>query len=298
MVTPLRVGGGTRFKPEVLEVRVRGASIKDALDMTVDKAFDHFAKEPLPRPPSFNEADVSDKPAAVRNRALIAPARINAIQENYQQRLESLLAVDDAVAKVVNELSRIGKLDDTYIIFTSDNGFMHGEHRIQQGKVVLYEPSIRVPLLMRGPGIPRGQHRSQFVANIDLAPTIVQATGAKPGRVMDGRSLIPFAKDKLLQSGRADFALLEFAGTPDMRIEHGGVKLIPVPDRKVSLPGGRSWIVSRHSPHAAAIVPALNAGLAVLREQGRIENAFRGCGFFQSKVARWKRITDRLEVAA
>jgi hypothetical protein len=79
---------------------------------------------------------------------------------------------------------------------------MHGEHRVQSGKVVLYEPSIRVPLLIRGPGIPAGQHRSQFVANTDLAPTIVQATGAQPGRVMDGRSLIPFAKDKLLQSGR------------------------------------------------------------------------------------------------
>jgi N-acetylglucosamine-6-sulfatase len=161
-----------------------------------------FANEPLPMPPSFNEADVSDKPAAVRNRPLIGPARIRGIREMYQQRLESLLAVDDAVAKVVNELASIGKLDNTYIIFTSDNGFMHGEHRIQQGKVVLYEPSIRVPLLMRGPGIPRGQHRSQFVANTDLAPTIVQATGAQPGRVMDGRSLIPFAKDKLLQSSR------------------------------------------------------------------------------------------------
>ena len=79
---------------------------------------------------------------------------------------------------------------------------MHGEHRVQQGKVVLYEPSIRVPLLIRGPGIPAGRHRSQFVANIDLAPTIVQATGAQPGRVMDGRSLIPFAKDRLLQSAR------------------------------------------------------------------------------------------------
>ena len=79
---------------------------------------------------------------------------------------------------------------------------MHGEHRVPQGKVVLYEPSIRVPLIIRGPGIPAGQRRSQFVANIDLAPTIVQATGAQPGRVMDGRSLIPFAKDKLLQSGR------------------------------------------------------------------------------------------------
>ena len=63
-----------------------------------------FANEPLPMPPSFNEADVSDKPAAIRNRPLIGPARINAIRENYQQRLESLLAVDDAVAQIVNEL--------------------------------------------------------------------------------------------------------------------------------------------------------------------------------------------------
>jgi N-acetylglucosamine-6-sulfatase len=161
-----------------------------------------FANEPLPTPPSLNEADMSDKPAAMRNRPLLTPARLAAIRESYQQRLESLLAVDEAVAQIVNELTRIGKLDNTYIIFTSDNGFFHGEHRVAAGKVLLYEPSIRVPLLIRGPGIPAGRHRSQFVANIDLAPTIVQATGAQPGRVMDGRSLIPFAKDKLLQSGR------------------------------------------------------------------------------------------------
>jgi N-acetylglucosamine-6-sulfatase len=161
-----------------------------------------FANEPLPMPASFNEADMSDKPAAMRNRAPFGAGRINAIRESYQQRLESLLAVDAAVAQIVNELNRIGKLNDTYIIFTSDNGFFHGEHRVAAGKVLLYEPSIRVPLLIRGPGIPAGQHRSQFVSNVDLAPTIVQATGAQPGRVMDGRSLIPFAKDKLLQSGR------------------------------------------------------------------------------------------------
>jgi len=161
-----------------------------------------FANEPLPTPPSLNEADMSDKPAAMRNRPLFTPARLAAIRESYQQRLESLLAVDEAVAQIVNELTRIGKLDNTYIIFTSDNGFFHGEHRVAAGKVLLYEPSIRVPLLIRGPGIPTGQRRSQFVGNIDLAPTIVQATGAPPGRVMDGRSLIPFAKDKLLQSGR------------------------------------------------------------------------------------------------
>jgi N-acetylglucosamine-6-sulfatase len=161
-----------------------------------------FRTQPLPTPGSFNEADVSDKPAAIRNRPLLTTARINNIRENYQQRLESLLAVDEAVAQIVNQLAAIGKLDQTYIIFTSDNGFMHGEHRVPQGKVVLYEPSIRVPLIIRGPNIPAGQHRSQFVENIDLAPTIVDATDAQPGRVMDGTSLLRFAKDPILHSGR------------------------------------------------------------------------------------------------
>jgi N-acetylglucosamine-6-sulfatase len=161
-----------------------------------------FRTQALPIPPSFNEADVSDKPAAVRNRPLLTAGRIDGIREMYQQRLESLLAVDEAVARIVNQLSAIGKLDRTYIIFTSDNGFFHGEHRVPQGKVLLYEPSIRVPLIIRGPNIPAGQHRSQFVENIDLAPTIVAATGVQPGRVMDGRSLLPFARDRLLHSGR------------------------------------------------------------------------------------------------
>jgi len=161
-----------------------------------------FRTQPLPTPGSFNEADVSDKPAAIRNRPLLTTARINNIRENYQQRLESLLAVDEAVAQIVNQLAAIGKLDQTYIIFTSDNGFMHGEHRVPQGKVVLYEPSIRVPLIIRGPNIPAGQHRSQFVENIDIAPTIVDATDAQPGRVMDGTSLLRFAKDPILHSGR------------------------------------------------------------------------------------------------
>ena len=111
-------------------------------------------------PASFNEPDVSDKPPGIRNRPLMSAAKIAAVRENYQQRLESLLAVDDAVGQIVNRLAAIGELDQTYIIFTSDNGFFHGEHRVPNGKVLLYEPSIRVPLIIRGPNIPAGQHRS------------------------------------------------------------------------------------------------------------------------------------------
>jgi N-acetylglucosamine-6-sulfatase len=161
-----------------------------------------FASEPLPKPASFNEADVSDKPAATRDRGRFNQGMTNEITEMYRQRLETLLAVDDAVAAIMDALRQSGELDNTLVIFTSDNGYMYGEHRIRQGKVVLYEPSIRVPLLMRGPGVPQGAHRSQAVANIDLAPTIVDAAGAHAQRTMDGRSLLPLAADGGRQWGR------------------------------------------------------------------------------------------------
>jgi N-acetylglucosamine-6-sulfatase len=161
-----------------------------------------FAAEPLPTPPSFNEADVSDKPVGIRNRPLLGPVRIAGIRENYQQRLESLLAVDEAVAAIVTALRETGELERTLIAFTSDNGFFHGEHRVPNGKVLLYEPSIRVPLILRGPGVPKGLHLAQTVANIDLAPTIVDVADAKPGRVSDGRSLLPLLRRPVLQWGR------------------------------------------------------------------------------------------------
>ncbi|MDP8910874.1 MAG: sulfatase [Actinomycetota bacterium] len=171
-----------------------------------------FASAALPQPPSFNEADVSDKPAVIRSRPLLTNAEIAAIRENYQQRLESLLAVDEAVKSIVDTLRSTGELNRTLIIFTSDNGFFHGEHRVKLGKVLAYEPSSRVPLLIRGPGVPRNVHRTQLVANIDLAPTIVAAARAKAGRAMDGRSLFPvmrdggreWGRDLLLESGPAN----------------------------------------------------------------------------------------------
>ena len=156
----------------------------------------------LPLPPSFNEADVSDKPAAIRRRPPIGVATAAAIQEGYQQRLESLLAVDEAVASIVGTLRATGELDDTLILFTSDNGFFHGEHRVRLGKVLPYEPSIRLPLLMRGPGVPAGERLGQLVTNADLAPTIEDAAGARPGRAQDGRSLLDLVKDPGAQWGR------------------------------------------------------------------------------------------------
>ena len=163
---------------------------------------DAFAGEPLPRSPAFNEADVSDKPNFIRRRPRLTPARVAAVEENYSQELESLLAVDEGVVNIVEALRASGELDNTLIVFTSDNGYFHGEHRVSRGKVMIYEQSIRVPLILRGPGVPAGARRRQLVSNADLAPTILDAAGAVPGRVQDGESLFGLLSDGGLESGR------------------------------------------------------------------------------------------------
>ena len=152
-----------------------------------------FASEPLPTPPDFNEADVSDKPAATSNRGRLSSADIANVTRLYRCRLESLLAIDDGVKRVVKALKDQGELDNTVVLYTSDNGFMAGEHRIATGKSRPYEESIRVPLLVRGPGIGKGVKVDDLVTNADLAPTIVDAAGAKAGLPEDGESLLPFA---------------------------------------------------------------------------------------------------------
>jgi len=152
-----------------------------------------FAKERLPRPPSFNEPNVTDKPKFIRSLAPFTKSVKWKILMNYRSRLASLLAVDDLVWRIVNRLTTEGVIENTVLILTSDNGFFHGEHRIKTGKVRPYDESARVPLLIRGGGFPKGVTASQIVANIDLAPTIVRLSGARPRRVIDGQSLLPLA---------------------------------------------------------------------------------------------------------
>jgi arylsulfatase A-like enzyme len=154
-----------------------------------------FATEPLPKPPNYNEADVSDKPQQIRSQPVITPYAEQTLTRLYRDRLESLLAVDDLIENVVNTLEASGELDNTVIMFSSDNGLLMGEHRWKAGKVFPYEESIRVPLMIRGPGIPEGAVREELVSNADLSPTILQLAGANPGRPQDGRSLVPLLND-------------------------------------------------------------------------------------------------------
>jgi N-acetylglucosamine-6-sulfatase len=163
---------------------------------------DAFAGTSMPRLPNFDEASMYDKPQVVADRRRFTPEKEAAIEENWRQEQESLLSVDEAVAHVVDVLARSGELENTLIVYTADNGFMHGEHRALAEKVLPYEPSIRVPLILRGPGVPRGRIDNRLVANVDVPATILDETDVLPGRVQDGRSLLPLLADPGAEWGR------------------------------------------------------------------------------------------------
>lgn len=187
----------------------------------------------LPRPPSFNEADVSDKPSFLAEDPELTQAQIDGIEANYRARQESLLSVDDAVGELVSTLDETGQLDETVIVFTSDNGFFLGEHRIPDGKFLVYEESTRVPLLIRGPGVTRGGMQETLVANIDLTPTILELAQAEPLVTPDGSPLqnllanpsATWDRDLLLQTGpnTAGAPLYQAIRTPRfVYVEHDG----------------------------------------------------------------------------
>jgi arylsulfatase A-like enzyme len=161
-----------------------------------------LADEPLPRPPSFNEADVSDKPASIRKLTLLSQSAIEHIAGRYRSRLEALLSVDDLVQAVFQELNLQGLLGNTMVIFTSDNGWFQGEHRIRRDKGRFYTEATQVPLMIRGGGFPRNKTVSQVASNIDLAPTIIAAAVATSGLTMDGRPLLRLALDPTVDTSR------------------------------------------------------------------------------------------------
>ena len=145
-------------------------------------------------PPWLGREDVSDKPVFLLSQPPLIDVEKEAILEDYRQRVEALSVVDDEVANIMATLRRTGELDNTYVMFTSDNGFFLGEHRRWQGKIIAYDPSLRVPLVMRGPGIPAGEERRDPFLMIDFAPTILAAAGVTTDQQMDGVSMLDAAQ--------------------------------------------------------------------------------------------------------
>lgn len=166
-------------------------------------AFEHAR---LPHPPSYDEPDISDKPS-FEQRPRLKAKDIAEEKVDNGCRLASLLAVDRSVASIVRALKDAGVLDNTLIVYTSDNGFLLGQHREAVGKNLPYEEAIRVPLLIRGPGIPAAKEISSPTVNADLAPTILDAAGVTEAkdvrRPADGESLLPLAAGKVSEPDRA-----------------------------------------------------------------------------------------------
>jgi len=154
-----------------------------------------FADAKLPRTPAFDEADVSDKPAFIRSIPPLDQVQIARLEAEYRRRLASLQAIDDMVESIVGALQAAQALESTYVIYSSDNGFHLGEHRLPAGKDFPYEEDIRVPAVMRGPGVPKGHRIEAMVLNSDLAPTFAEIAGVTPPDFVDGRSFLPLLAD-------------------------------------------------------------------------------------------------------
>lgn len=152
---------------------------------------DWFADVKAPRTASFNETDVSQKPAFIRAIPALNAKEIAELDELYRKRLRSLQAVDDLVEEIIAALTATGQLGNTYIVFSSDNGFHLGQHRLEAGKQTPYEEDIRVPLVVRGPGVPAKRALPYLAVETDLAPTFADWASAKTPDFVDGRSLAP-----------------------------------------------------------------------------------------------------------
>ncbi len=191
----------------------------DAWEWTIRPAPRHEGSVRVlpPHPPSFNEADLGDKPPWLQTRPALTARDYVLLVRQYRNRLESLRAVDDLILEIVEELERADELDRTLLIFTSDNGFLHGEHRLPQ-KRYPYQESIRVPLYVYSPEVPARRTIDSLVLNNDLAPTIADLAGAEIPRFVDGSSFLPLLETTTPVPWRKRF-LIEHFGLTDSVFE-------------------------------------------------------------------------------
>ncbi len=157
---------------------------------------DDFANLIAPRTDAFNEEDVSDKPESIRYDPLLSEDQIAEIDSIYRMRVQSMQAIDEMIHTLLSTLKEVGELENTYIIFTSDNGYFLGQHRIQTGKDLPYDEATNVPFIVRGPGVSKGSRLNNVIANnVDFAPTLAALAGVVPPDYVDGRSLVPFLQE-------------------------------------------------------------------------------------------------------
>jgi arylsulfatase A-like enzyme len=242
------------------------------------------------------EPDVSDKPRYLRKLPELTQAERSAETEVTRQRAESLFVLDVQIAKTISHLSQTGELGNTVVVFTSDNGYYLGEHRKRQGKINLHEPSLRVPLIIAGPGVPTGR-RYDPVTTVDLAPTVASYAGAR----MPGADGIPL--QHLITGGDTgwDRAVVTEGMMPEgtYAARH---RLGPSPLNTRGLRLGR-WKITRYSTGETELydlrtdplelrnlsrVPRYAGELAALRRLHRTYSDCRGSGCRAALPQQWQ----------
>jgi arylsulfatase A-like enzyme len=124
----------------------------------------------------------------------LSDQEIGGLDADFRKRAQAVQAVDKMIADIRAELKRLGVAKNTYIVFSSDNGFHMGDRRLLEGKQTAWDHDINVPLVVTGPGVPRGKAVDAIVANTDLRPTFQALAGAPISARVEGRSLVPFLR--------------------------------------------------------------------------------------------------------
>ena len=159
-----------------------------------DQRYDSwFTDARVPRTPAYNEADTSDKPEWVRRLVPLSERERKEYDSIYRDQLRSLKTVDAAIGSVIQTLKDEGELGNTYIMYYTDNGIHHGEHRVRYGKQTPYRTDTRFPIIIRGPGVGPSTKSTALASSNDIAPTLARMGRTGVPSFVDGRSLLPVA---------------------------------------------------------------------------------------------------------
>ncbi|KAH8280971.1 hypothetical protein KR054_005926 [Drosophila jambulina] len=164
--------------------------------------------------PSYDHAPNPDKQWILRVTDPMQPVHKRFTNLLMTKRLQTLQSVDVAVERVYNELKELGELDNTYIVYTSDHGYHLGQFGLIKGKSFPFEFDVRVPFLIRGPGIQASKVVNEIVLNVDLAPTFLDMGGVPTPQHMDGRSIMPLllSRNRAVRDNWPDSFLIESSG--------------------------------------------------------------------------------------
>ncbi len=179
-----------------------------------------------PRTLAYNAPHGADTPSWLANHPALTDDDMASIDRDFRKRAQSVLAVDKMIGELEDAVTAIGQENNTYFVFSSDNGYHMGEYRLMPGKMTAYDTDIQVPLVVTGPGVPARRTVEEIAENVDLCPTFTELGGAAPSANVDGLSLVPLLDGENVAAWRS-VVLVE---------HHGPVRDLEDPD----LPGVRS----------------------------------------------------------